>query len=500
MKGGSTLILASGTLLSCVDALNLQKRHNPAIVSVDFAKQPKSHASPFVKRDEDAVVEVNTSHPPGRLLYWANFTIGTPPQKQTAMLDTGSTDLVLVTDKLEPCKKEGGCTGPLFSPDKSKTFRELNEQVSGTYGDGTAFQGYFANDTISFGDTVLEPFKFIATTEYTSQLTLKSVFGVGLAIGTNAKTPYPNLPYAFAEVGAINTPAFSLWMDGDDAGQFLFGGVNKAKYAGPLVTFPIPVDNQNNKADRTLVVMEGFGTTSKGKSTKFDFEPRPVLLDSGTYLSVLTADMLLHVVEHLDVSLDEHHGAVAPCEGGKSNETLDFTFGELTFNVPFARFLLEMTPEIGVDGVSYCKVNYNEHATNIILGDDFLQSVYVVYDYYSMEISLAKYNPNGGEDDIHEIARDVPGASPAEDIPMSFLGYDQPSVPDPTEAPSGVESIALSSLATTTTAAPTGSTGTGSAATATDTADEDRDNDATVNNPAHVWYMLVTTLCIAAML
>ncbi|KAF5667301.1 aspergillopepsin [Fusarium heterosporum] len=467
MKGGSSLILAS-TLLSWVNALNLHKRHDAAVVSVDFAKQSKRHVSLFGKRDEADVVEVDTSHPPGRLLYWANFTIGTPSQKQTAMLDTGSTDLILITDNLESCKKEGACTGPLFSPDKSKTFQEFDEQASGSYGDGTAFQGYYANDTFSFGDTALEQFKFIATTEYTSQVTLRSIFG-------------------------------SI-MDGDDVGQFLFGGVNKAKYAGPLVTFPIPVDNQSNRRDRTLVLMEGFGTTSNGESSTFEFEPRPVLLDSGTYLSILTADMLLHVVEHLDVSIDEHHGAVAPCKGDKSNETLDFTFGELTFNVPFTRFLLDITPEVGVDGVSYCKVNYNEHATNIVLGDDFLQSAYVVYDYYNMEISLAKYNPDGGEDDIYEITRDVPGASPAEDIPLSFLGYDQPSMPDPTEVPSGVESIIATSLAATTTAAPTGSTSTGSATAAiTDTADEDKDNDANFNNPAHVWYMLVGTLCLAAM-
>jgi hypothetical protein len=65
--------------------------------------------------------------------------------------------------------------------------------------------------------------------EYTSKIEpLKSIFGVGLAIGTIADTLYPTLPYAFAEAGAINTPTFSLWMHGDDERQFLFGEVTKA--------------------------------------------------------------------------------------------------------------------------------------------------------------------------------------------------------------------------------------------------------------------------------
>jgi hypothetical protein len=58
--------------------------------------------------------------------------------------------------------------------------------------------------------------------EYTSETKpLKSMFGVGLAIGALTNALCSTLLYAFTEAMAINTPAFSLWMNGDNEGQFI---------------------------------------------------------------------------------------------------------------------------------------------------------------------------------------------------------------------------------------------------------------------------------------
>ncbi|KAF4341956.1 aspartic ase 3 [Fusarium beomiforme] len=163
--------------------------------------------------------------------------------------------------------------------------------------------------------------------------------------------------------------------------------------------------------------MTGFSTTPDGKSSDFDFEPRPVFLDPGTIKSRLTLDMRLHLIETMKVSLDEHMGAV-----------VSFKY------------------EVG--GVTYCKVSYFDDATNIVLSDDFLQSAYVVYDWEDMEISLAQFNSEEAEDDIHEIVRDVPGGSAATDIPRGYLGYDKAVQAAPTESPLGVPTITLTALST----------------------------------------------------
>ncbi|KAL9564661.1 hypothetical protein ACKAV7_011113 [Fusarium commune] len=419
-------------------------------------------------------------------LYWANFTIGNPPQRLSAEIDTGNSDLLVLTNEIETCK-EKGCLGGIFNPEKSNTFEWSDEQVSGAFGSGESWEGVYANDTFTLGSSTLDSFQFIGVTEFNAtSADIVSIFDVGIYTLEHAEIKYPNLPYALADAGEINTPAFSLWLNNQTHGEFLFGGVNKAKYTGSLVTYPVAVDNENDLRDRALVVMTGFGTTSDGKTSDLDFEPRPVLLDSGTIQIRLTLDMTLHLIKTMKVSMDKKLGAVAPCNTS-SKETLDFTFGDLNLDVPLANFLARAQVKSGVDGVAYCKVVYYEDATDIILGDDFLRSAYVVYDWANVEISLDQYNSEEAEDEILEIMRDVPGASTATGAPRRYLKYDQPAESAGTAIPTELPTVIVTPLSTA-----TGSV-TGSAAPSSTAAEagDDEDNRAAGNVPANMVYMML---------
>ncbi|KAF5683520.1 aspergillopepsin [Fusarium denticulatum] len=475
---GSSLVLSS-TLLSCANALQLHKRHNPSVVSVNFEKRTKHVLPSHEKRDSDAIVEMNVDRQGSSHLYWANFTIGNPPQKLSAEIDTGSADLLVLTNKVETCKEQD-CQGGIFNPEKSDTFEWGDEQVSNSFGSGQSWKGNYANDTFTLGSITLDSFQFVGVTEYNAtNSNIISVFGVGIDSLENAHTKYPNLPYALANAGEINTPAFSLWLNNETHGEFLFGGVNKAKYTGPLVTYPVAGDNTFDLRDRALVVLTGFGTTSDGKTSELDFKARPVLLDSGTVQSRLSLNMTMHLIKTMKVSLDEHLGAVAPCNTS-SKETLDFMFGDLTLNIPLANFLAKTPVKSGVDGVEYCKIVYYEDSTSIILADDFLRGAYVVYDWGNMEISLAQYNSEEAEDDIHEIVRDVPGASFATGVPTIYLKFDQPAETEGTEIPTGLPTVAATPLSTVT------GSGTGSAAASSTAAGDDEDNGAAGSLPGNL--------------
>jgi hypothetical protein len=440
MKGSPIILLS--TLLSCASGLELHKRHNPAVVQVDFEKRTKDFFPGHGKRDI-ANMKVGQRD----YLYWANFTLGNPPQELSAVIDTGSSDLVILTNEIENCEK-GRCRGGVFNTEKSKTFEWSEQRVSGSYGSGESWKGNYANDTLAFGDTTLESFQFVGTTMFNAKSYDKiNVFGVGIGRLKDSKTKYRNLPYALAVAGAINTPAYSMWLEDDITGQFLFGGVDKAKYKEPLVTYPIPINNESNKRDRALAVMTGFETTHNEESSELDFEPRPVLLDSGTPKSRLTLDMTMHLINTMNVSYYEKHGPAAPCEGSSRN-TLDFTFGELTISVPLSNFLWETS--FVSDGLAYCKIRYDATATHIILGDDFLKGAYGVFDFANMEISLAARNPEDAEDDIHEIVREVPGASAATGVPGKYLGFDQPALSNPMAVPSGIPTVNETFLSTAT--------------------------------------------------
>ncbi|KAF4441017.1 aspartic-type endopeptidase OPSB [Fusarium acutatum] len=388
-------------------------------------------------------------------LYWANFTIGNPPQKLSAEIDTGSADLLVLTNKIETCK-EKDCQGGIFNPEKSDTFKWGDEQVSNSFGSGQSWKGEYANDTFTLGSSTLDSFQFVGVIEYNATNGgYFSVFGVGIYSLENAETKYPNLPYALANAGEINTPAFSLWLNNETHGE-------------------------------AVVVMTGFGTTSGGKTSELDFKARPVLLDSGTVQSRLSLNMTLHLIKTMKVSMDEKLGAVAPCNTS-SKETLDFTFGDLTLNVLLANFLAKIPVKSGVDGVAYCKVVYYEDSTSIILGDDFPRGAYVVYDWGNMEISLAQYNSEEAEDDIHEIIRDVPGASAATGVPTMYLKFDQPAESAGTEVPTELPTITATPLSTAT------GSGTGSVAASSTAAGDDEDNGATGSLPTNLMCMMLLT-------
>ncbi|KAI3576138.1 aspartic peptidase domain-containing protein [Fusarium oxysporum f. sp. albedinis] len=358
---GSSLVLSS-TLLSCAKALQLHKRHNPSIVSVNFEKRTEDVFPGHEKRGNDEIVEMKVDQQ--GVLYWANFTIGNPPQRLSAEIDTGSSDSIVLTNQIETCEKKR----------------------------------------------------------------LQCTFGVGLYTREHAEIKYPNLLYALAEAEEINTPAFSLWPDNETHGEFLFGGVNKAKYIGPLVSYPT-----------ALVVMTGFGTTSDGKTSDLDFEPRPVLLDSGTV------------------------------------------------QMPFANLFGSTNVKAGVDGVAYCQVVYYDDTTNIMLGDDFLRGAYVIYGWANMEISLAQYNSEEAEDDILEIIRDVPGAFAATGVPRRYLKYDQPAESAGTAIPKELPTFTVTPISTATGSVTSSAVPLSTAAEAGDV----EDNGAAGSLLANLMYMML---------
>lgn len=448
MKNSCSLLLAASSLLSPVSGLQLNKRHSPAVLPVNFDKKIRQASESLRRRADDAVVDMDVDKHGQTIAYWANFTIGTPPQKLYSELDTGSADLLVLTDEIEVCKNKSECVGNVFSTGKSRTLQWVDSEpeVSGAFGSGETWSGYYANDTFTYGDATIDGLQFVATTEYNNTVSnINSVFGIGLPALENAVDKYANLPYALRNAGHINTAAYSLWLDSDQSGQLLFGGVNKAKYTGPLITFPMPKNNDSNIVDKSLIVMEGFSTTNNGKTTKLDFAPRAALLDTGTIKSRLTLDMTLHMVEHLPFVGDVVNGAVIPCDISDKH-TVDFTFGDLTLKAPLKNFLTDFVGDLGLDGIPYCPIFYDPKATQIVLGDDFLRSAYIVFDNENREVSLAAYNPDGGEDDIYEIAEGVPGAAAAKNIPMQFEGYNGVANGDPTSAPFSMSTVTITVL------------------------------------------------------
>lgn len=151
-------------------------------------------------------------------LYFANITLGTPPQQLRMHIDTGSSDLwcnspqsSLCTNRFRSCAASG-----TYDSTASSTYEFLNNDFSISYLDGTGALGDYVTDAIGIGGQTIADFQFGVGTRSTST---EGVLGIGYTLNEvqvhrGGGAPYPNLPQLMLEKGLIKSNAYSeleLW-------------------------------------------------------------------------------------------------------------------------------------------------------------------------------------------------------------------------------------------------------------------------------------------------
>lgn len=397
-----------------VVGLDIQRRHIPDILAHDKARLKTRQ-----KTVEQTLDNLDT-------LYFANATLGTPPQNMRLHIDTGSSDLwVNVANSTLCASRSAPCIGGTYNPSRSSTYQYVNSRFNISYVDGSSASGDYVTDTMGFGGVSLQNFQFAVGQVTTSR---QSVLGIGYAASEVLATEaggasYANLPIALVESGRINRNAYSLWLNDLDAstGTILFGGVNTAKYQGPLQTVPIYATSRGRYAAFIVALsslsLNGTNITSSNL-------PSPVVLDSGSTLSRVPDDIAELIYNTLGITWDSSLGAgFAPCVFRNLNADLEFGFSGLKIKVPFNELFLDYTDAYGRaaylrNGQRACLFGIGPSLGIIpILGDTFLRSAYVVFDLDRNEVSMAQTVFNSTTDSIREIASNVasavPGASPA---------------------------------------------------------------------------------------
>ena len=280
-------LCAFGALATSASALNLAKRDSPSTLSVPFIRKRADEHYQNIRRSDG--VDVKMDKHGRKQQYWANFTLGSPPVNLWAEMDTGSADLLVLTNNIPACGSDPkSCAGGVVSASKSSTWTWLKTATSGYFNSGETWKGTFATDKLTIGGTTLNDFQFIGLTEFSgTSAGIYSIFGIGfysrenVPQGAQGASSYNNLVYALADAGTINTAAYSLYLEDADKGSFLFGAVDKSKYHEPLVTFNVARNNyafrvansRTQGRDKALVVLTGFGTTHDGKSSNLEFTP-----------------------------------------------------------------------------------------------------------------------------------------------------------------------------------------------------------------------------------
>lgn len=347
-------------------------------------------------------------------------------QTRTVDLDKRATSLLLLNSAV------ASATGSSSSGNQCTAFGSFDYSLSSSfnlnltaprfsivYADGTASTGFWGTDTVQFGGTSIPNLSFAIANVTSSQT---GVLGIGLAglEATNLGRTFPyytyeNLPMRLKSLGLIQTNAYSLYLNKRTAtkGSVLFGAVDHAKYSGTLQSVPMikGASSTLNAPLRLQVVMNGILIQGGSQNVVVTNTPISALLDSGSTYSFLPQAMISELATALSAELNQRYGLYqVSCNYLNSNYNITFSFSGIDIAVPMS--------EMVASSMSMCFLTllpldmdlYSAPAA--ILGDNFLRSIYAVYDLDNYQIAMAPAVYTTAEN-IEVISSTIPLASQA---------------------------------------------------------------------------------------
>ncbi|KAF0642405.1 hypothetical protein FPSE5266_05300 [Fusarium pseudograminearum] len=341
-----------------------------------------STGAPVVKGVTKRQNEVALESQQNGFFYSIDVTLGTPGQKVTVNLDTGSAELWVnpVCEKAQQpafCKQFGH-----FG--ESSTFVDLNTTGGVVYGTGYAYWNY-GYDNVVVGSAAIRNQVFGVA--YDSSFTGVGIMGAGPDLnGWDA--PYPLVIDSMVKQGLIKSRALSLDIRtlNSDRGAVIFGGIDTAKYTGRLQKLPIiPAASSPDGLTRYWVNLDGISLVQEDGTVDSAFSgstPQPVLLDSGYTVSALPGSIFNKIVAAFPTAKSNGGAYVdVDCSVADIKGSVDFKFGDKTIKVPYADFIWHNDER--------CVLGVFQDDEFPVLGDTFLRAAYVVYDWDNRNVWIA---------------------------------------------------------------------------------------------------------------
>ena len=372
----SILFISYGVV--AVVASPLASQEEPKYIRADLSKREFNFTeSPFVKRDVISSPLFNQVN-----YYQLDMQVGNPPQKLSALLDTGSSDLWF----FGPNSGQSGIH--TYNARQSRTFHNNNTNFQINYVSGSA-RGTWGTDDVTIGGAKLSAQSFAVVNQGNGLSGLPGLVGVGVPAlestnqGFFGRSVYSNVPASLYSQGYISSPTFSLYLNNVNAeeGSVLFGAIDHSKYKGSLYSIPrVSRSRYNIQMDSISV-----GGTSYGGAA--------ATLDSGTTLGSLPDNIVTNLASSLGLTHSPQFGAYVTYPGRYRPDTpVTFQFSGIPFTVRLEDLLIS-SDKLGPPLPSGMKIfafsPASQSGNQVIFGDIFLRNFYVVYDMSNQQIGMA---------------------------------------------------------------------------------------------------------------
>ncbi|MCJ1436649.1 hypothetical protein MMC27_006030 [Xylographa pallens] len=287
---------------------------------------------------------------------------------------------------------------------------------------GSGVIGDYVQDNFGIGGMTIKNLTMAIATA--ADYVPTGIMGIGfdtdesVARASDEGTVYPNLVDELVNQKLITTHAYSLWLDdlNSDSGTVLFGGYDTDRYSGDLGVLQIQPDAQSGNITSMTVAWTSLSLTdpTSGTTTLTDDSfAEPAVLDSGTSLCGVPTDLYNQLANFSGVINDPTYGAIVACNLSSYTGTLNFGFGGSggpSISVPFYEFAVPTVDENNnpltfEDGSAACTFGLFPVDTggDILFGDTFLRSAYVVYDLDNLQIGIAPTKFNSTTSNIQVI-------------------------------------------------------------------------------------------------
>ncbi|KGQ10044.1 Candidapepsin-2 [Beauveria bassiana D1-5] len=251
---------------------------------------------------------------------------------------------------------------------------------------------YFT-DKIAFGSLSIENQTFGVVTE--SKRQSQGILGLApdLRAGFDGDEPYSLVLNSMAKQGVIASRVFSLDLRHSDTktGALIYGGLDRSKFVGTLEKVPIIKGLQGEA--RLAVSLDTLGITmSQEKNYRLQGNDTNVMLDSGTTISRLQANVAMPILKALRAQSEGNGYFYIPCSARNQQGSVDFGFGGTTVRVPFKDFI------INVGDPYTCYAGIALTGGQQILGETVLRAGYFVFDWDNKAVHIAQAADCGDSD------------------------------------------------------------------------------------------------------
>lgn len=301
------------------------------------------------------------------------------------------------------------------------------------YADRTFATGFWGTDTVGFGNVNVTNLSIAIANRTSSQV---GVLGIGLpglettnvgsTVSYSSAYQYENLPMRLKSTGIINTNAYSLFLNkaGSLTGTVLFGAVDHAKYSGSLQLLPVlrlALQGRDLAPQRLQIVLSGVLIHGNQQNVSISSAPITALLDSGTTYSYFPSNVVNNIVNLLGAQISPASSIYqVSCNYINDGYNVTFSFSGVTIDVPLSSWILKSRDTCYL--TIFSLGSSSSTSPSVILGDNFLQSAYVVYDLENYQIALAPVVYTDQED-IEVISSTIPLAVTAAGYSSTSTAY-----------------------------------------------------------------------------